>query len=265
MDEVFKALADPSRRRLLDSLNERGGLSLSALCVGLTMTRQSVSRHLEVLAAAGLVTTLWRGREKLHYLNAAPINAVTRRWISQYDHGRLQALADLTTALERPPMGATEFVYTIYVQTTPERLWQALTEPEFTRRYWGVAYESDWRVGSPVKVQIVPGEEFRDLGAVVLESEPHHRLSYTDGTPPPEHLDQLGWDERQRADALKEPQTRTTFLIEAAGPTVRLTLIHDGFESGSEKLAVYAESWPELLSSLKTLLETGEVLPASSD
>ena len=86
MDEVFKALADPSRRVLLDSLNERNGQSLRELCAGLSMARQSVSKHLAVLEAANLVTTERRGREKLHFLNAEPIRAIAERWIKQYDH-----------------------------------------------------------------------------------------------------------------------------------------------------------------------------------
>ena len=94
------------------------------------MARQSVSKHLAVLEAANLVTTVWRGREKLHYLNAEPINAIADRWISRYDRARVRALADLKTALEDDPDGASpSFVYATYISTTPERLWQALTEP----------------------------------------------------------------------------------------------------------------------------------------
>src|SRR6202046_4963268 len=99
MDEVFKALGDASRRRLLDSLNARNGQSLRQLCAGLDMARQSVSKHLAVLEAANLVTTVWQGREKLHYLNAEPINAIADRWISRYERARVRALADLTRAL----------------------------------------------------------------------------------------------------------------------------------------------------------------------
>ncbi|MCW3845492.1 metalloregulator ArsR/SmtB family transcription factor, partial [Micromonospora yasonensis] len=150
MDEVFRALADASRRRLLDSLNVRNGQSLRELCAGLDMTRQSVSKHLAVLEAAGLVTTTRRGREKLHHLNAAPINAVADRWIGRYHRERAHALADLQTALEREPMDNPTFVYTTYIRTTPERLWRALIEPEFTRRYWGgAALVSDGRGGPP--------------------------------------------------------------------------------------------------------------------
>src|SRR6201997_1771657 len=100
MDEVFRALADASRRRLLDSLNSRNGQTLRELCAGLDMARQSVSKHLAVLEEATLVTTVRRGREKLHYLNAAPISDIAERWISRYDAGRVTALADLKKALE---------------------------------------------------------------------------------------------------------------------------------------------------------------------
>src|SRR6266498_2663371 len=110
MDDVFKALADPSRRALLDRLNARNGQTLRELCAGLDMARQSVSKHLAVLEAANLVSTVWRGREKLHYVNGEPINAIADRWISRYDRERARALSDLKTALEQDTMTSTEFV-----------------------------------------------------------------------------------------------------------------------------------------------------------
>ncbi|SFQ36113.1 Uncharacterized conserved protein YndB, AHSA1/START domain [Amycolatopsis arida] len=269
MDAVFKALADPGRRRLLDSLNARNGQSLTELCAELDMARQSVSKHLAVLEAAMLVSTVRRGRQKLHYLNAAPINAIAERWIDQYGRERARALTDLRTALEST-VSRTDFVYTTYIRTTSERLWRALTEPEFTRRYWGgVALESDWRVGSPVKWQNAPGEEFRDLGQVVLESEPYRRLSYRWHNYQPEHAELFGWSAEEFAERCKERVSTVTFEIEPAGPNVKLTVIHDGFEPGSEMLrAVRGETtggWPELLASLKTLLETGEPLPEPAE
>src|ERR671915_1789829 len=115
MDEIFRALADPSRRRLLDMLNADNGQTLRELCAGLDMARQSVSKHLAVLESANVVTTVWRGREKLHYLNAAPINAIAERWIDQYDRERVRALADLKRALEQEPMSDHAFVYTTYI------------------------------------------------------------------------------------------------------------------------------------------------------
>src|SRR3954469_16748961 len=127
MDDVFKALADASRRRPLDSLNARNGQTLRELCSELDMARQSVSKHLAVLEAANLVTAVRRGREKLHYLNVAPINEIGERWIGRYERGRVEALAGLKRALEEESIvDRPTFVYTTYIRTTPERLWQAL-------------------------------------------------------------------------------------------------------------------------------------------
>src|SRR5881397_1369805 len=123
MDDVFRALGDPSRRALLDSLNARNGQTLRELCSGRAMARQSVSKHLAILEAANLVTTVRRGREKLHYLNAAPINEISERWITHYDLERARALADLKRALEEDTtVDKPTFVYTTYIRTTPERL-----------------------------------------------------------------------------------------------------------------------------------------------
>src|SRR3954452_13904578 len=192
MDAVFKALADPIRRALLDSLRERNGQTLGELCDGLDMARQSVSKHLAVLEAAGLVTTVRRGREKLHHLDAAPINAIADRWISRYNRERVRALADLTTALERAPMTVTEFAYTTFIQSTPERVWQGLTDPAFTERYWGVALESDWKAGSPVAWVVHDKVRLEDPEQVVLEADPPRRLSYTFHTFTPEFAEEVG-------------------------------------------------------------------------
>ena len=100
MDNVFKALADPGRRRLLDRLHADNGQTLGELCGHLDMTRQAVTKHLKLLEAANLVATLWRGREKLHYLNPVPILEIADRWIGKYERGRLRALADLKKNLE---------------------------------------------------------------------------------------------------------------------------------------------------------------------
>src|ERR1700750_3378566 len=147
-DEVFRALADPSRRQLLDALNARNGQTLRELCAGLDRARQSVSKHLAVLEAANLVTTVHRGREKLHYLNAAPINEIGERWITRYERDRVHALADLKHAPGDTRVDRPSFVYVNYIRTTPERLWQALTEPAFTERYWGMVFHTDWKTGS---------------------------------------------------------------------------------------------------------------------
>src|ERR1700751_4110803 len=148
MDEVFRALADPSRRRLLDNLNQRNGQTLTELCSGLEMARQSVSKHLAVLETANLVTTVWRGRGKIPYLNAAPVFEISDRWINRYHRRRVSALAGLKRALEDPFMERPEFVYVTYIHSTPERVWEALTDPKFTARYWGRTYDTDWEKGS---------------------------------------------------------------------------------------------------------------------
>jgi len=100
MDKVFKALADASRRKLLDDLRENNGQTLGALCARLDMTRQAVTKHLTILEAANLIATVWHGREKLHYLNPVPIHEISERWISKYERPLLQALGDLKNQLE---------------------------------------------------------------------------------------------------------------------------------------------------------------------
>ncbi|MGY1664129.1 ArsR/SmtB family transcription factor [Geodermatophilus sp. SYSU D00705] len=260
MDRTFRALADPSRRQLLDRLQERPGQTLRELCAGLDMARQSVSKHLAVLESAGLVTAVRRGREKVHHLNAAPIQAVSDRWISRYDRERVRALADLTTALEQQ-MSSPEFVYTTYIRTTPERLWQALTEPAFTRRYWGVALDSDWAVGSPVTWE-EGGVTITDPDQVVLEAEPGRRLTYTWHAFTPEWAAAHGFDDDLLGRLRGERRSKVTFAIEPMGEVVRLTVVHDGFDPDSTVVTMVREGWPHLLSDLKTLLETGETLPA---
>ena len=261
MDDVFRALADPSRRLLLDSLNRRGGQSLRELCAGLDMARQSVSKHLAVLEAANLVTTVWRGREKLHYLNAAPISDIAERWISRYEQ-RVHALADLKRTLEDIPMGKPEFVYTTYISTTPERLWQALTDPAFTQRYWGTTLRSDWTQGATMTWEH-QGVTIADPAQVVLEYEPYRRLSYTWHTFTPEWAEACGFDDERLATLAGERRSKVTFEIEPLGQQVKLTVVHDDFDPGRAVLELVSQGWPQLLSDLKTLLETGELLPAA--
>jgi DNA-binding transcriptional ArsR family regulator/uncharacterized protein YndB with AHSA1/START domain len=265
MDEVFRALADPSRRRLLDSLNRHNGQTLRELCSGLDMARQSVSKHLAILEDARLVTTVRRGREKLHYLNAAPISDIADRWISHYDRPRVEALADLKKSLEGITMDKPEFVYTTYIHTTPEQLWRGLTDPAFTRRYWGLTWETDWAPGSAMTLRLdKDGVAIADPAQVVLESEPFRRLSYTWHSFTPEWAEAYDVSDDHLAKVAAEPRSKVTFDIEPQGEYVRLRVVHDGFEPGSAVLPGISEGWPLLLSSLKTLLETGDVLAAGS-
>ena len=258
-DKVFRALADPSRRRLLDSLNTHDGQSLRELCAEMEMARQSVSKHLAVLEAANLVTAVWRGREKLHHLNAEPINAIGERWIRQYDRGRVHALADLKRALEETPMQRPEFVYTTYIKTTPEKLWQALTDPAFTRRYWGATFVSDWKAGSPM-IWEYGGVSIADPAQVVLESDPYRRLAYTWQTVTPEFAKTVGFSDEYFAKVAAEPRSKVSFEIEPHGEAVKLTVIHEDFEPDSAMLESISGGWPMILASLKTLLESGQTL-----
>jgi DNA-binding transcriptional ArsR family regulator/uncharacterized protein YndB with AHSA1/START domain len=261
-DHVVKALADPSRRHLLDRLNASNGQTLRELSQGLDMARQSVSKHLAILEAAGIVTTARRGREKLHYLNAAPINEIAERWISRYDQQRVHALADLKRALEGTTMEKQQFVYTTYIRTTPERLWQALIEPAFTRRWWQATFDTDWIVGSTMTWNN-HGVVIADPEQVVLVFEPYQRLSYRWHTFSPALNERLQFGDELFAKLSSERRSRVTFEIEPVGEMVKLTVVHDDFESGSTAATMVGNGWPVFLSSLKTLLETGEPLPST--
>ncbi len=263
MDEVFKALSDPSRRRLLDSLNARNGQTLRDLCAGLDMARQSVSKHLALLEAANLVTTVRRGREKLHYLNAEPINEIAERWINRYDQARVSALADLKTALEDTTMERPEFVYTTYITTTPERLWQALTDPAFTSRYWNLTFETDWQPGSEM-VWENRGVTIADPEQVVLESDPYRRLSYTWHTFTQELADAVGISAERLGKVQAERRSKVTFDLEPVDEKVKLTVVHDDLAAGGITLGMISGGWPQVLSALKTMIETDAVLATTA-
>jgi DNA-binding transcriptional ArsR family regulator/uncharacterized protein YndB with AHSA1/START domain len=240
LDDVFRALADPGRRRLLDSLNARNGQTLRELCADMDMVRQSVSKHLAVLQEANLVTTVWRGREKLHYLNAAPITDISERWINRYEQPRVDALTDLKHALENPSMERPSFVYTTYIQTTPERLWEALTSSAFTQRYWSAAFETDWAPGSEMVWNLFGVRITPELARAAEVSEDLF------------------------AAAAGEPRSKVTFELEPAGSAVKLTVVHDGFPVESTAATLVSNGWPRVLSRLKTLLETGDTFRIDS-
>jgi len=257
--DVFRALADPSRRRLLDRLNVRNGQSLSELTEDMGMARQSISQHLAILESANLITTVRDGRRKRHYLNAVPINEIADRWINTYDRNRVRALADLKAALEEEDMDDLRFVYTTYIRTSPERLWQALTEPAFTRLWWETSFETDWKTGSTM-VWDNHGVVIEDPEQVVLESTPYSRLTYTWHTFTSALAARFGWDAELQKRLAAEQRSQVTFELEPEGESVRLTVTHDHFEPGSAQLEMVQHGWPAILSGLKSLLETGTAL-----
>jgi uncharacterized protein YndB with AHSA1/START domain len=246
MDDVFKALADATRRSLLDALYKQDGQTLTQLKESVPMTRFGVMKHLRILEDAGLVVTKRRGREKLHFLNAVPIRLVHDRWVSKYAEPWVAALSDLKNKLERRSM---EKVYEIYIKTTPERLWEAITDPEMRSKYsFGVRIESDFE----------PGSRYKAVAAWDVGREP---VVISEGenleVDPPRRLVQSFnalWSEALKS----EGTTRVTWEIVQIGDSCRLTVTHDQLREDANS-EIYG-GWPMILSGLKTLLETGELL-----
>ena len=241
MDEVFRALADRTRRGLLDQLFKQDGQTLSALERRKPMSRFGVMKHLRVLEKAGLVVTKRRGREKLHFLNPVPIRLVHDRWVSKYAEPWAATLSNLKHKLEDKTM---EKVFEIYIKTSPERLWEAITDPAIRAKYnFGAGITSDWQPGSRF--------EFGHASSPLLGEGENIEVD------PPRRLVQSMvalWSD----DVKSEGTTRVTWEIEPVGDSCRLTITHDQLRAGAG-VALYG-GWPQILSGLKTLLETGELL-----
>jgi len=238
---VFRALADPTRRSLLDELFREDGQTLSALERRLPMTRIGVMKHLKLLEEAGLVATTRRGREKLHFLNPIPIRLVHDRWVSKYTEPWAAALIGLKHRLENPM----EKVFEIYIRTTPERLWEAITDPEIRSKYnFGARVASDWTPGSRFEMSHHGADGLLGEGEN-LEVDPPRRLVQS--------MVALWSDE-----AKSEGTSRVTWEIEPIGDSCRLTVTHDQLRDGANE-ELYG-GWPMILSGLKTWLETGELL-----
>ncbi|MFB9412593.1 MULTISPECIES: ArsR/SmtB family transcription factor [Dactylosporangium] len=248
MEPVFKALADRTRRDLLDRLRERNGQTLRELCEDLEMARQSATQHLDVLVRANLVTVVRRGRERLHYLNPAPIHEIEQRWIAGFEQPRLQALNAIKRQAEEYAMAETipTYVYVTYIHASAEQVWRALTDADLTARYWGNANVSDWQAGSAWEHRRTDGSGQVVVRGTVLETDPPHRLVVTFEDSP---------------DEVREPST-VTYLIEAHQEIVRLTVTHERLPNADMYRGI-AQGWPAVLANLKSLLETGAVLPQS--
>jgi uncharacterized protein YndB with AHSA1/START domain len=242
VDEVFRALADPTRRSLLDELFREDGQTLGALEARFSMTRFGVMKHLKQLEEAGLVVTRRRGRQKLHFLNPVPIRLIHDRWVSKYAETWAAALSDLKDRLE----STMEKVFEIYIRTTPERLWEAITDGEIRSKYnFGARVDSEWTPGSRYEMGHPGVREFLAEGDV-LEVEPPRRLVHT--------MVALWGD-----DVKSEGASRVTWEIEPIGEdSCRLTVTHDQLREGANS-QLYG-GWPMILSGLKTWLETGELL-----
>lgn len=238
---MFKALADSTRRRLLDDLFREDGQTLSALEERLPMTRFGVMKHLKQLEEARLVVTKRRGREKLHFLNPIPIRLVHDRWVSKYAEPWAATLTGLKHRLEQ----SMEKVFEIYIRTTPERLWEAITDSDIRRKYmFGLRQTSDWTPGSRYRLSRADNNELFCEGEN-LEVDPPRRLvqSMT-----------AHWSDQVEA----EGTSRVTWEIEPVGDSCRLTVTHDQLHQSANH-ELYG-GWPMILSGLKTWLETGELL-----
>lgn len=250
MDTVFKALNDPSRRLLLDSLRVKDGQSLGELCEHLpAMTRYGVMSHLGVLEEAGLVTTHRSGRRKLHYLNAVPIREIHDRWISRFTEPVAETLVSVRTRLEggRPmPADAPTHVYETYIQATPEAVWDAITDGAMTVQYfYGTRVQSTWEQGAPIRY--LGGDDEVVASGEVLEIEPPSRLSTTF---------HAHWD----PELEEEGPVRQDWIVEPVGPATRLRVEYYDLPAGSRRAADFLSGIPLIVSGLKTLLETGSPL-----
>jgi uncharacterized protein YndB with AHSA1/START domain/DNA-binding transcriptional ArsR family regulator len=254
MDPVFRALADPSRRALLDALREQDGRTLGQLCEVLPdLTRFGVAKHLGVCEEAGLITTRKVGRSKHHYLNPVPIQDIADRWIDRYRAPSTRMLVDFRDDLEqgKPLMSssAPTYVQSVHIQAPAPRVWEALVDPAFTRRYYygfGLSIHGDLASGTSYAYED-PDRGVGIVGEIVEVDEPT-RLVMTFAA---------RWDE----SVSRDERTRVTFELEPLGSALtRLTMVHDGFVGATPTFTAVSGGWGLILDGLKTLLETGAPL-----
>jgi uncharacterized protein YndB with AHSA1/START domain/DNA-binding transcriptional ArsR family regulator len=256
-DRVFKALADPTRRLLLDRLFVQDGRTLSDLESDVDMTRFGVMKHLRLLEEAGLVITRKSGREKLHFLNVVPIRLIHDRWIDKYTEPQVAQLTALKTELELPMTTAatamTVQVHRVFIKATPQAIWDAITKPEWSTRYgYRAVVKYDLRAGG--RFEALAGDSMPGMApdacvveGEVVEADPPHRLVQT-------------W----RPTWLDESATTLTYEIkEGQDGVCSLTLTHDLHDAPQTAAQTAGNvegaggGWPEVLSDLKSLLETG--------
>jgi len=241
---TFKALADASRRTLLDALFQKDGQTLIELESYLDMSRFGVMKHLRILEEAGLITTEKVGREKHHYLNPVPIQLVYDRWVSKYAQPITNKLSELKYRLEKD-MNTITHRYQIFIQASPEQVWKAVTDGDISPHYYfGTTVTSDWKVGSTYTYgseqvkKMIEGE--------ILEIDPPNKLVQTF---------QPLWE----PDAQALSTSKVTWLFEESGEGCKLTLVHEELDDVPFANGII-EGWSRILSSLKTYLETGNSL-----
>jgi uncharacterized protein YndB with AHSA1/START domain/DNA-binding transcriptional ArsR family regulator len=246
MDLTFKALADPTRRQILDILKSQPGQTVQEMSDRFPMSRIGVLKHIRLLEAAHLIVSHKDGRRRLLYLNAIPLQLVQDRWMSAYSARWAAGLTALKHHLEQETTMKPSLVYQVFIRTQPERLWQALTQSADTRRYfYGMDIECDWRVGSELLLR-KPGEA-PALECRILEIDPPRCLVTT-------------FRMMHKPETIQDAATKVTWSIEPQGALCKLTLTHEDFVEETVTYREVSQGWNPILSGLKTLLETGEPL-----
>jgi DNA-binding transcriptional ArsR family regulator/uncharacterized protein YndB with AHSA1/START domain len=245
MDDIFKALGDPTRRSILDALRARDGQTVTDIEAISDLTRFGVMKHLGVLEEAGLITSRREGRFRYLHLNPAPLQQVVDRWVEPMLRPWARRVADLKSTLEQETdmntmAATTDFRMETFIRTTPERLWAALTDPADTANYYfGSAVASDWTPGAAVSYTWPDGRVM--LSGKIELADPPRRL-VTSFTP--------HWTDDPRT-------TRVTYEIEPVGEAVKLTILHEGLTAAD---AGIKSGWTKIANGLKTWLETGRPL-----
>jgi uncharacterized protein YndB with AHSA1/START domain/DNA-binding transcriptional ArsR family regulator len=251
---AFRALADPSRRLLLDRLFERDGQSLGELTTHLPdMTRFGVMRHLDVLESAGLITTRRVGREKRHYLNPVPIRRIHDRWISKYAAPVIGTMSAIKTHLEEPPMAVPpdeiEHVYSIFINAEPDRVWRAITDGDETvQYYYGTRVRSDWQVGSRISYDYPDGKVAADGEVISIEAPARLEMTFV-----------ARWDPEAEPDPV-----RHIWELEASDGATKLTVTTRGLKRGSAQAEDFGSGIVYIVSGLKTFVEGGRTAVPTS-
>ncbi len=248
-DKVFRALADPSRRRILDLVKASPGVTVSELAGSFDFTRYAVMKHLRILEDVGLIVPRRAGKTKELYLNAIPIQTIYDRWISRYSALWASQLTSLKYKLEKeePTMGTKpQHLYVLYIGASTDKVWDALTNPELTVQYFhSTEIQSEFKAGSVIDYMVddKEGGKRSVVSGKILEVDPGKRVMYT-----------------FKFEGNDDPPSTVTYEIEEAGEMSKLTVSHV-FETENQTYKDTGEGWPAILSSLKSLLETGTALP----
>jgi uncharacterized protein YndB with AHSA1/START domain/DNA-binding transcriptional ArsR family regulator len=247
MDAIFKALADPTRRLLLDHLRQRDGQTLTELESVPEMTRFGVMKHLAILETANLVITRKVGRFKYHYLNTAPVQELVDRWIEPITRQPMtRAMLDLKSTLEGETKMKPDFMLETFIRTTPEKLWQALTSSELTKHFNISNASFHGKIAAGEHYEYIRPDGSVMLSGTILNANPYSHLEMT-FVP--------GWGDGERKPS------RNIYEISQQGQVTKLTVLH--FDIPADYQGV-REGWAQVVASLKSLLETGKALDFST-